>query len=656
MSIKTKMVALLVISLLVVGMIIAGSGMYVLYQQTLHSTQITMVNQAVQLSGQVSDLFDSFDKSGKVYEQDGDLQSADPARIQAKIDTYFGVSWGVDRLNFLDQTGKRLAIAPYDTKVIGDSLADRTFFKDTLRDQKSHVSDIIVNRVTGVPSVIVTQPVKDQGGKLTGMVLQAVNLETLQNYLGQVKVGATGVAAIISQDGTLIAHTNRNLVKEQKKIADDLMGRLKGQPGRLVHYTDLAGRDSVALVTTVNNTNWLVITSLPTSEFTAGFYASLVWMLAALAAGLILVGLIGWRYLLKTLQPIEVLVHEAAKVAQGDLSLTTLKITSKDEVGRLAQSFEQMASNLRGLMRQVTAATEQVAASAEQLHAGAEQSAQAANQVAVSISSTSEGIEKQTIGVANVLALVENITQGSQEGAEAAVQAAKITKDAVASTVAGSNAVDNAIVQMNQIQRTVESSAEAVAELGNRSKEIGVIVDTISGIAAQTNLLALNAAIEAARAGEQGRGFAVVAEEVRKLAEQSQIAAKQISELIRDIQGRTDQAVVAMTAGTAEVQKGNAVVDQAGASFTEIQHQIEEVAAITQKIAQGLTNAVEASKQVLAATQEVDEIGRDIAGQAQNISAATEEQSASMEEIAASSQSLANIAAELQKAVRKFTI
>jgi len=656
MSIKTKMVALLVISLLVVGMIIAGSGMYVLYQQTMNSTQITMVNQAVQLSGQVSDLFESFDKSGKVYGQDSELQSADPARIQAKIDTYFGVSWGVDRLNFLDQTGKRLAIAPYDTKVIGDSLADRTFFKDTLRDQKSHVSDIIVNRVTGVPSVIVTQPVKDQGGKLTGMVLQAVNLETLQNYLGQVKVGATGVAAIISQDGTLIAHTNRNLVKEQKKIADDLMNRLKGQPGRLVHYTDLAGRDSVALVTTVNNTNWLVITSLPTSEFTAGFYASLVWMLAALAAGLILVGLIGWRYLLKTLQPIEVLVQEAAKVAQGDLSLTTLKITSKDEVGRLAQSFEQMASNLRGLMRQVTAATEQVAASAEQLHAGAEQSAQAANQVAVSISSTSEGIEKQTIGVANVLALVENITQGSQEGAEAAVQAAKITKEAVASTVAGSNAVDNAIVQMNQIQRTVESSAEAVAELGNRSKEIGVIVDTISGIAAQTNLLALNAAIEAARAGEQGRGFAVVAEEVRKLAEQSQIAAKQISELIRDIQDRTDQAVVAMTAGTAEVQKGNAVVDQAGASFTEIQRQIEEVAAITQKIAQGLTQAVEASKQVLGATQEVDEIGRDIAGQAQNISAATEEQSASMEEIAASSQSLANIAAELQKAVRKFTI
>ena len=110
----------------------------------------------------------------------------------------------------------------------------------------------------------------------------------------------------------------------------------------------------------------------------------------------------------------------------------------------------------------------------------------------------------------------------------------------------GDKAVDAAINQMKNIERSVSSSAQVVAKLGERSKEIGQIVDAISGIAGQTNLLALNAAIEAARAGEQGRGFAVVAEEVRKLAEQSQEAAKQIANLISEIQTETDSAVVAM--------------------------------------------------------------------------------------------------------------
>ncbi|MDF2569075.1 MAG: mcpB 2 [Sporomusa sp.] len=656
MTIKTKTVALLVISLLLVGMIIAGSGMFVLYRQTFNSTEVAMNNQAGQLSGQVSDLFDSFDKIGKSYSGDNELQSGDPARIQARINTYFGVSWGVDRLNFLDSTGKRIAISPYDSKVIGDNLSDRKFFKDTIADRKSHVSDVIVNRVTGVPSVIVTQPIKKDNGQTSGMILQAVNLETLQFFLAQVKVGSTGVAAVIAQDGTLIAHSNRDLVKEGKRIPDDLMMRLKAQPGRLINYTDLLGRDSVALVIPIEKTEWFTIVSLPVSEFQSGFYTSLTWMLVALGIGIIIVGSIGWRYLLRTLRPIEGLVQEAARIAAGDLTVSTLEIKSNDEVGNLAQSFEQMTANLRSLMQRVSEATKQVASSSEQLNANAEQSAQAANQVTTSITYTAEGIEKQTLGVDNVLLLVEQIANSSQEGANATQHASDITAQAVSATIDGNNAVRNAIIQMNKIQSTVDDSAEVVIDLGIRSKEIGLIVETISGIAGQTNLLALNAAIEAARAGEQGRGFAVVAEEVRKLAEQSQEAAKHIAELISDIQMKTDSAVAAMSNGKEEVSKGSEVVSKAGTAFEEIEIHVKKVSEITKGIANGLSKAVDASTQVLAATKEVDMIGKEIASQAQNISAATEEQSASMQEIASSSQSLNYLAEELQSAVRQFKI
>jgi methyl-accepting chemotaxis protein len=188
-------------------------------------------------------------------------------------------------------------------------------------------------------------------------------------------------------------------------------------------------------------------------------------------------------------------------------------------------------------------------------------------------------------------------------------------------------------------------------KLGERSKEIGQIVDTISGIAGQTNLLALNAAIEAARAGEQGRGFAVVAEEVRKLAEQSQDAAKQIAVLIGEIQGETDRAVAAMNNGTREVKLGAEVVNASGKSFQEIAEMVTRVSGQTKEISAAIELMANGSQQIVESVKEIDELSKHASGEAQTVSAATEEQSASMEEIASSSQALAHLAMDLREAL-----
>lgn len=654
MSIKTKTVILLVISLVLVGVIIAGSGMYVLYRQMMGSTELTMHNQSVQLAGQVSDLFTSFEESGKKYSEDNDLRSGDAARIQTKLVALQNASWGLDRLNYLDAAGNRLAIAPYDAKVVGDSLADRQFFKDTIADQKAHISDIITNRVNGASSIIITQPVKSAAGQLQGMILQALDLETLQHFLSVVKVGESGVVAVVAQDGTIIAHSNKDRVKQQ--IAAELLERLKANTGKLINYKDLAGRDSMAIFTPIEKTPWFIITTLPVGEINNGFYTSLQWMLAGLLVGILLVSAVGWRYLLVTLRPLRALVNQAARIADGDLTVAPLQISSSDEVGQLAQSFADMTQKLRTIMRHVADTTVQVASSAEQLTASADQSAQAANQVAASVTSTSEGIERQTTGLSQVVGLIENIAAGSQQGEQATREAAQAAGEAVAATVAGSKAVENASSQMDHIQQTVEDSARVVAELGTSSQEIGMIVETIAGIAGQTNLLALNAAIEAARAGEQGRGFAVVAEEVRKLAEQSQEAAKQISGLIGDIQVKTGQAVAAMASGTEEAKKGTEVVQTAGDAFNAIEGHVKAVAGIINQVADGLITAAQDGEQAASAAREVDQVGKELTDQAQNISAATEEQSASVEEIASSSQELARLADELRKAVSQFKI
>jgi methyl-accepting chemotaxis protein len=252
--------------------------------------------------------------------------------------------------------------------------------------------------------------------------------------------------------------------------------------------------------------------------------------------------------------------------------------------------------------------------------------------------------------------VVEQISASIQQAAGTTNEVAVQSAQAAAKANDGSKSVNKAISQMAQIEQTVNTSAKVVAELGERSKEIGQIVDAISGIAGQTNLLALNAAIEAARAGEQGRGFAVVADEVRKLAEQSQEAAKQIAELIGGIQGETDKAVLAMNDGTREVKLGAEVVNAAGQAFQEIVALVTQVSGQIKENSAAIEQMAIGSQQIVTSVNRIDGLSKKAAGEAETVSAATEEQSASMQEIASSSQSLANLAMELREAVSKFHV
>ncbi len=206
------------------------------------------------------------------------------------------------------------------------------------------------------------------------------------------------------------------------------------------------------------------------------------------------------------------------------------------------------------------------------------------------------------------------------------------------------------------LHEQVNKSAEVVGNLGNRSKEIGTIVDTISAISDQTNLLALNAAIEAARAGEHGRGFAVVADEVRKLAEQSSEAAKNISELINTIQQDTISAVESIELGNKSVRDGSDSVIATGDAFKAIEEQVDN---LNQNIKNSIShiNSVNSTNQeILQSIEEVHQFSQKSTQEAQNVSEATQQQSATMHEMSDFSNQLAELAQQLQNEVQKFNI
>ncbi|SDE46034.1 methyl-accepting chemotaxis protein [Sporomusa acidovorans] len=361
------------------------------------------------------------------------------------------------------------------------------------------------------------------------------------------------------------------------------------------------------------------------------------------------------RSLINPLAHTQQIVHE---MAAGKLTVAVHDNVAgrKDEIGSLAAAFNHMNANFRKLITQVAQSAEQIAASSQQFTANADQSAQAANQVASSIVNVTSGAEQQRAAAGDTCTMVEDMAASIGNIAANATQVSSQSAMAAGKAQDGKKSVDQAVNQMNQIEQTVNTSATVVAKLGERSKEIGQIIDTISGIAGQTNLLALNAAIEAARAGEQGRGFAVVAEEVRKLAEQSQEAAKQIGTLITEIKADTDKAVIAMNEGTREVQAGTDAVNTAGQTFSEIAAMVTAVSSQVKEISAAIEQMSGVSQTIVTAVQKIDEFSKSAVAEAQTVSAATEEQSASMEEIASSSQALAKMAQDLQNTIRQFEI
>ena len=368
----------------------------------------------------------------------------------------------------------------------------------------------------------------------------------------------------------------------------------------------------------------------------------------------LVVAIVCGYFLLHTIRgSVSRMLDSLQKIAAGDLSLK-FAADSADEFGQMAEACNKMLHNVRSMTRKIQETADSVSNSSGALTSTSEQSAQATQNVAESITEVAGAAQAQLDSVAEAKHQVHAFTCGLADATKTIDQVAADIEHTSQRAEEGNKLVLSTVDQMNAIADTVISSSNVVAKLGERSKEIGDIVEVISNISGQTNLLALNAAIEAARAGEHGRGFAVVAEEVRKLAEESQNASQRIEDLIRAIQQETEQAVQAMETGREEAEKGRENVTATGKSFSEIRAMIQRVQENSAAIEKNMENLSQRAEKIDDATGRIHDSASKVAAEAENVSAATEEQAAGMEEIAASTRGLSDMAHDLNAAAAKF--
>ena len=447
----------------------------------------------------------------------------------------------------------------------------RPWYKSAESTSGSALTEPYIDLASGQLVISIVDSVLKAGQRI-GVVGGDLSLQVIADSINALDFDGMGYAFLISADGKILVHPDKNLVMKNLKdvypqdtprISSDLSEISVDGKTRIVTFTPIKGLSSV---------NWYIGLSVDKdkafamlSEFRT---SALIATLTAVALTIALLGLL----IRLLMQPLHVMTRAMQDIADGEGDLTRrLNIHNQDEFGILGTAFNRFVERIHGSIREVSSATEHV------------------NEVALRVVSASNSSmlnsDEQASRTNSVAAAINQLGAAAQEIARNAAQASQQASDARNLAEDGQQVVDRSIQAMNQLSDMISTSSSNIETLNSKTVNIGQILEVITSISQQTNLLALNAAIEAARAGEAGRGFAVVADEVRNLAHRTQESAQQVQTMIEELQVGARESVSTMSNSQRHSQDSVEIANQAGERLNSVTQRIGEIDGMNQSVA-----------------------------------------------------------------------